>query len=168
MLNIVLHEPEMPANTGNIGRTCVATDTKLHLIEPLGFHLDEKSIKRAGMDYWDKLEIFYYDGIEDFRNRNPEAEVFYFSAKARIVYTEVDYPENVFLMFGKESCGLPETMIASNPDRSLRIPMRDGLRSLNLSNSAAIAVYEVFRQHGFPSLEQEGRPSTFSWEVDRS
>ena len=167
-VNIVLLEPEIPQNTGNIARTCAATGSALHLIRPLGFEIDDRKLKRAGLDYWDKLDIFFYDGIEDFRKKNPEAEVFYFSAKARTVYTDVIYPENVFLMFGNESCGLPEAMIAANPERSIRIPMRGGLRSLNLSNSAAIAVYEVFRQHGFPSLDPEGRPATFSWEEMQS
>lgn len=162
-INIVLHEPEIPQNTGNIARTCAATGASLHLIRPLGFEIDNAKLKRAGLDYWHKLDIFYYDGIEDFYKKNPNASVFYFSTKAPRAYTEIEYPEEVFLMFGKETKGLPEALLEKNPNSCVRIPMRDGLRSLNLSNSAAIAVYEVLRQHGFDGLREDGVPTTFEW-----
>lgn len=162
-INIVLLEPEIPQNTGNIARTCAATGSSLHLIRPLGFEIDNAKLKRAGLDYWHQLDITYYDGIEDFYSKNPDAQVYYFSTKAPRAYTEIHYPEKVFLMFGKETKGLPETLLAKNPDRCVRIPMRDTLRSLNLSNSAAIAVYEVFRQRNFEGLREDGVPTTFEW-----
>jgi tRNA (cytidine/uridine-2'-O-)-methyltransferase len=162
-INIVLHEPEIPQNTGNIARTCAATGASLHLIRPLGFEIDNAKLKRAGLDYWHKLDISYYDGIEDFYKKNPNASIYYFSTKAPRAYTEIEYPEEVFLMFGKETKGLPEALLEKNPTRCVRIPMRDGLRSLNLSNSAAIAVYEVLRQHGFDGLREDGVPTTFEW-----
>ena len=162
-INIVLHEPEIPQNTGNIARTCAATGASLHLIRPLGFEIDNAKLKRAGLDYWHKLDISYYDGIEDFYKKNPNASIYYFSTKAPRAYTEIEYPEEVFLMFGKETKGLPEALLEKNPTWCVRIPMRDGLRSLNLSNSAAIAVYEVLRQHGFDGLREDGVPTTFEW-----
>lgn len=151
-INIVLHEPEIPANTGNIARTCAVTGAALHLIRPLGFSTDEKQLRRAGLDYWDKLDIFYYDGLEDFFGKNPGAEFFCFTTKAKRSYTDVEYPENCFLIFGKETKGLPESFLLENFDRCVRIPMRNTLRSLNLSNSVAIAVYEALRQNGFSDL----------------
>ena len=156
-LNIVLHEPEIPQNTGNIARTCAATGAALHLIRPLGFEIDDRKLKRAGLDYWDKLDISYYDSLDDFFCRNPLADIYYFSTKAAKTYTEVSYPENVFLMFGKETRGLPEDLILSNIDRAVRIPMLPSLRSLNLSNSVAVAVYEVLRQRGFPEMDLKGK-----------
>ncbi len=162
-INIVLHEPEIPQNTGNIARTCAATGASLHLIRPLGFEIDDAKLKRAGLDYWHQLDITYYDGLEDFHKKNPEATVYYFSTKAPKAYTDIEYPESVFLMFGKETKGLPEDVLQKNPDFCVRIPMRDGLRSLNLSNSAAIAVYEVLRQHNFEGLREDGIPTTFEW-----
>ncbi|MGN1047922.1 MAG: tRNA (cytidine(34)-2'-O)-methyltransferase [Eubacteriales bacterium] len=162
-INIVLHEPEIPQNTGNIARTCAATGASLHLIRPLGFKIDDAKLKRAGLDYWHLLDITYYDGLDDFYEKNPEAAVYYFSTKAPRAYTEINYPETVYLMFGKETKGLPEPLLASNPEKCVRIPMRDGLRSLNLSNSAAIAVYEVLRQRGFEGLREDGVPTTFNW-----
>ena len=162
-INIVLHEPEIPQNTGNIARTCAATGASLHLIRPLGFEIDDAKLKRAGLDYWHSLDITYYDGLEDFYDKNPGSEIYYFSTKAPRAYTEVEYPDNVFLMFGKETKGLPETLLADNREKCVRIPMRDGLRSLNLSNSAAIAVYEVLRQHKFEGLKENGVPNTFEW-----
>ncbi len=162
-INIVLHEPEIPQNTGNIARTCAATGAALHLIRPLGFEIDNAKLKRAGLDYWHQLDITYYDGLEDFYEKNPKAEVYYFSTKAPRAYTEINYPEKVFLMFGKETKGLPEPLLEKNPDFCVRIPMRDGLRSLNLSNSAAIAVYEVLRQQNFDGLREDGVPTTFEW-----
>ena len=148
-INIVLHEPEIPQNTGNIARTCAATGAALHLIRPLGFAIDDRKLKRAGLDYWHQLDITYYDGLDDFYAKNPEAEVYYFSTKAPHLYTEIEYPNPVYIMFGKETKGLPEDLLYNNPDRCVRLPMREGLRSLNLSNSVAIAVYEVLRQKGF-------------------
>ncbi len=151
-INIVLHEPEIPQNTGNIARTCAATGASLHLIRPLGFEIDNVKLKRAGLDYWHSLDIFYYDGLEDFFAHHPHAEFWCFSTKAPRAYSEVSYPDNCYLFFGKETKGLPEDFLRANFDRCVRIPMRDGLRSLNLSNSAAIAVYEVLRQHDFDGL----------------
>ncbi len=163
-INIVLHEPEIPQNTGNIARTCAATGAALHIIRPMGFTIDDKKLKRAGLDYWDKLDITYYDNIEDFFSKNQNAEVFYFSTKAPNTYSELTYPENVFIMFGKESKGLPETLLHDNKEHCVRIPMRDSLRSLNLSNSVAIAVYEILRQRDFEGLQNEGRLTQFDWE----
>ena len=151
-INIVLHEPEIPQNTGNIARTCAATGASLHLIRPLGFEIDNAKLKRAGLDYWHSLDIFYYDGLEDFFAKHPDANFFCFSTKAPRAYSEVEYPDNCYLIFGKETKGLPEDFLLENYDKCVRIPMRDGLRSLNLSNSAAIAVYEVLRQHNFDGL----------------
>ncbi len=162
-INIVLHEPEIPQNTGNIARTCAATGAALHLIRPLGFEIDNAKLKRAGLDYWHQLDITYYDGLNDFYKKNPNACVYYFSTKAPRAYTETSYPEKVFLMFGKETKGLPEPLLKENPNFCVRIPMRDGLRSLNLSNSAAIAVYEVLRQQNFEGLRDDGVPTTFEW-----
>ena len=162
-INIVLHEPEIPQNTGNIARTCAATGAALHHNRPLGFEIDNAKLKRAGLDYWHQLDITYYDGLDDFYAKNPDAEVYYFSTKAPRAYTEINYPENVFLMFGKETKGLPEPLLEKNPNFCVRIPMRDGLRSLNLSNSAAIAVYEVLRQQNFTGLREDGVPTSFEW-----
>ena len=156
-IHIVLHEPEIPQNTGNIARTCAAVGATLHLIKPLGFSLDDKYMKRAGLDYWSLLEVHVYENLEDFCRENPNAEIYYFSKKADIIYSDVAYPEEVYLMFGKETKGLPESLLKENRDRCLRMPMRDGLRSLNLSNTVAIATYEVLRQHGFPDLKTEGK-----------
>lgn len=163
-INIVLHEPEIPQNTGNIARTCAATGAALHLIKPLGFEITDTKLKRAGLDYWHLLDITYYESLDDFYEKNRNADVFYFSTKAPRAYTEVTYPQKVFLMFGKETKGLPEALLEANPEGCVRIPMRDTLRSLNLSNSAAIAVYEVLRQRGFSGLRTDGEPTTFSWE----
>ncbi|MBQ7391809.1 MAG: tRNA (uridine(34)/cytosine(34)/5-carboxymethylaminomethyluridine(34)-2'-O)-methyltransferase TrmL [Clostridia bacterium] len=163
-INIVLHEPEIPQNTGNIARTCAATGAALHLIRPLGFAIDDRKLKRAGLDYWHQLDITYYDGLADFYQKNPEAEVYYFSTKAKHLYTEIEYPNPVYIMFGKETKGLPEELLHDNPDRCVRLPMRDGLRSLNLSNSVAIAVYEILRQNGFVDLKTAGELTQFSWE----
>ncbi|MBQ1229450.1 MAG: tRNA (uridine(34)/cytosine(34)/5-carboxymethylaminomethyluridine(34)-2'-O)-methyltransferase TrmL [Clostridia bacterium] len=162
-INIVLHEPEIPQNTGNIARTCAATGAALHLIRPLGFAIDDRKLKRAGLDYWHHLDITYYDGLEDFYERNPGAKVYYFTTKAKHVYTEINYPDPVFIMFGKETRGLPEELLAKNPDTCVRLPMREGLRSLNLSNTVAVAVYEILRQNGFADLLTVGAPTTFSW-----
>ena len=163
-INIVLVEPEIPQNTGNIARTCAATGASLHLVKPLGFEIDDRKLKRAGLDYWDKLDITYYEGLDDFFAKNPDADFYCFTTKARHVYSDISYPKRVFLMFGKETKGLPEELLFANPDRCVRIPMRDTLRSLNLSNSAAIAVYEVFRQRGFEGLSPDGELTKYRWE----
>lgn len=163
-MNIVLHEPEIPFNTGAIGRTCVATGTVLHLIEPLGFVLNEKSVKRAGMDYWDKLDVRRYINYEDFLEKNPDAHIFYATTKARHVYTEVSYSENDFIMFGKESAGIPEEILKDHPDQCIRIPMLPEIRSLNLSNSVNIVLYEALRQNDFKSFELQGELHRLSWD----
>lgn len=155
-IHVVLLEPEIPQNTGNIARTCAATGASLHLIKPLGFSIDDKHMKRAGLDYWDSLDLHVYENLEGFYEKNPNALVYYFSKKAKHVYSEIAYPDDVYLCFGRESVGLPEELLKKNEDRSLRMPMKEGLRSLNLSNTVAIAVYEVLRQRGFPNLEREG------------
>lgn len=155
LLNIVLHQPEIPQNTGNIARTCAATGASLHIIKPMGFAIDDRKLKRAGLDYWHLLDITYYEDLEDFYTRNPEAAVYYFTTKAPKAYTEVQYPLPVYIMFGKETAGLPEDLLQAHLDHCVRIPMRESLRSLNLSNSVAIAVYEVLRQHDFP-MQQLG------------
>lgn len=155
-LNIVLLEPEIPQNTGNIARTCAATGASLHLIEPMGFTVTDAKLKRAGLDYWDKLDITYYKNIEDFYARTAGGAYYYFSTKAPRCYTEVVYPDPCYLIFGKESAGIPEEILKKNLDTCVRIPMRESLRSLNLSNSAAIAVYEVLRQRNFAGLEEQG------------
>lgn len=162
-IHIVLHEPEIPQNTGNIARTCAATGAALHLIRPMGFTVDDKKLKRAGLDYWDKLDITYYDGLADFYTHHPDAEIYYFSTKAQHTHTDVTYPEEVFLMFGKESAGLPEELLLQNASHTVRIPMRDTLRSLNLSNAAAIAVYEVLRQQNFAGLREDGALTKYDW-----
>ncbi len=162
-INIVLVEPEIPQNTGNIARTCAATGASLHLVKPLGFEIDDRKLKRAGLDYWDKLDITYYENLDDFFARNPGAAFYCFTTKAKHVYTEITYPDPVYLMFGKETRGLPEELLVKNPDRCVRIPMRDTLRSLNLSNSAAIAVYEVLRQRSFEGLRPDGELTQYHW-----
>ena len=163
-INIVLLEPQIPQNTGNIARTCAATGASLHLIRPMGFEVDDKKLKRAGLDYWHQLDITYYDGIEDFNEKNPDAEMFYFSTKAKNKYTDVTYPKKVFLVFGREDKGLPEELLKDNRNRCVRLPMRDTLRSLNLSNTAAIAVYEVLRQRDFEGLRTDGELARLSWD----
>ena len=153
MLNIVLVEPEIPGNTGNISRTCAILGAGLHLIEPLGFSIDEKHLRRAGLDYWDKLNLAVYQDLEHFYAQNGGGDFYYFSTKAARRYTDVRYQENSYLIFGKESKGLPEQIVYGNPERAVRIPMRNGLRSLNLANSVAIAAYEAARQLDFAGLE---------------
>lgn len=157
-INIVLHEPEIPQNTGNIARTCAATGAALHLIRPLGFRTDSASLKRSGLDYWDKLDVFYYDGLDDFFSKHPDAEFFCFSSKAPRGFSEISYPDDCYLIFGKETKGLPENFLLKHYERCVRIPMRTGIRCLNLSNAAAVAVYEVLRQHAYPDL---GTASTY-------
>ena len=162
-LNIVLVEPQIPQNTGNISRTCAVTGAHLHLVRPLGFEVSDKHLKRAGLDYWDKLDITYYDGLDDFFEKNPEGNFYYFTTKGRKVHSDVEYPDNAYLVFGREDKGLPEELLYNNPERCVRIPMRNELRSLNLSNSAAIAVYEVLRQWDYPDLSREGKLTKFEW-----
>ena len=162
-LNVVLHEPEIPANTGNIGRTCVATGTRLHLIEPLGFRLDEKSLKRAGMDYWNRLDVTTYIDYQDFLEKNPGAKIYYATTKAPRSYTDVSYEEDCYIMFGKESAGIPEDILYANQETAIRIPMIGGIRSLNLGNTAAIILYEALRQHGFDHMQAEGRLRNYQW-----
>ena len=163
MIHIVLHHPEIPQNTGNIARTCAATGAHLHLIKPLGFEIDSAKLKRAGLDYWDKLDITYYDGDEDFFAQHRGDTVFFYSSKAPRSYTAVSYPDDVYLMFGCETKGLPEELLAKNEQTCVRIPMRGGLRCLNLSNAVAVAVYEVLRTRNFDMLEEAGTPTTFDW-----
>ena len=155
--HIVLHEPEIPSNTGNIGRTCVAAGASLHLIEPMGFRLTEKAIRRAGMDYWDQLDVERYIDYRDFTEKHPDAVVFYATTKGRRLYTEVEYPDGAYLMFGKESAGIPEEILAVHEERCIRIPMLPGTRSLNLSNSVSVVLYEALRQHGFEGMQTEGQ-----------
>ena len=163
MMNIVLFEPEMPLNTGNIGRTCVATNTRLHLIEPLGFKLNEKAIRRAGLDYWDKLDVTVYCDYQDFLDKNPGAKIYMATTKAKHVYTDVRYEPDCYIMFGKESAGIPEEILLENQATAIRIPMIGDIRSLNLSNSVAIVLYEALRQHQFDHMQSEGHLTKYQW-----
>ena len=152
MLNVVLYSPEIPQNTGNISRTCAVTGARLHIIKPIGFEISDRTLKRAGLDYWDKLDITYYENYEDFLRQNENAQLFFFSAHAKKCYAEVEYPDGAYLVFGRETAGLPRELIEANIDSAVRIPMRKTLRCLNLSNAVAIAVYEALRQQGFKDL----------------
>jgi len=163
MLNIVLHEPEMPANTGNIGRTCVAAGARLHLIEPMGFRINEKSVKRAGLDYWDKLDVTIYDDYNDFLEKNPNAKIYMATTKAHQTYTEVNYEDDCYIMFGKESAGIPEEILVEHENDCIRIPMIGDIRSLNLSNSVAIVLYEALRQNNFANMNKEGHLHRLHW-----
>lgn len=162
-MNIVLLEPEIPYNTGNIGRTCVTTNTALHVIKPLGFDLDEKSVKRAGLDYWDQLEIYVYENYQDFLTKNNNPKVYMGTTKAKQTYDQVAYEPDAFIMFGKESAGIPEEILLENKETCIRIPMASGTRSLNLSNAAAIVLYEALRQNNFLELESEGQLHRYRW-----
>ena len=153
----------MPANTGNIGRTCVATGTRLHLIEPLGFKINEKALKRAGLDYWDKLDVTVYCDFDDFLERNPGVKIYMATTKAPNVYTDVRYEPDCFIMFGKESAGIPEEILVKNQETCVRIPMWGDIRSLNLSNSVAIVLYEALRQNGFERMTLEGHLRNYEW-----
>ena len=164
MLNIVLHEPEMPANTGNIGRTCVAAGARLHLIEPLGFSINDKMVKRAGLDYWDKLDVTVYDDFNDFCERNPGAKIYMATTKAKKIYSEASYEPDCYIMFGKESAGIPEEILVEHPEECVRIPMIGETRSLNLSNSVAIVLYEALRQNQFDHMKLEGDLHRLHWE----
>lgn len=165
VLNIVLVEPQIPQNTGNIARTCAATGARLHLVEPMGFRVDDAKLKRAGLDYWHLLDITYYENLDDFFKKNKDGNFFYFSTKATKIYSEIEYPDNTYLVFGKETAGLPEELLLKNQENCVRLPMinNSAARSLNLSNSAAIGVYEVLRQWNFPDLLLKGKLTKFDW-----
>ena len=163
-LNVVLVEPEIPQNTGNIARTCAATGARLHIVKPMGFTIDNKKLKRAGLDYWDYLDITYYENLSEFLSANADADLFFFTTKGRKVYSDECFPDNCYLVFGKETAGLPEELLLSHPGSCLRLPMRGGLRSLNLSNTVCTAVYEVLRQWGYPELQNFGQLHKYKWE----
>lgn len=162
-MNIILHQPEIPGNTGNIGRTCVATGTSLHLIEPLGFRLDEKAIRRAGMDYWKELDVHRYMNFEEFTEQHPDAKIWMATTKAKRSYTEVSFAPDDYIMFGKESAGIPEEILVEHEQNCIRIPMLPTIRSLNLSNSVAIVLYEALRQNGFHDMQREGQLHRLQW-----
>lgn len=162
-MNIVLLEPEIPANTGNIGRTCVVTGASLHLIRPLGFSLDEKELKRAGMDYWHQIDLHLYDNWQEFLDKNPGGRLVMASTKGRIIHSDFRFFPDDYLVFGKESAGIPEEILKDNPDTTVRIPMRPDIRSLNLSNAAAILLYEALRQTGYAGLQTEGELHRLRW-----
>lgn len=162
-MHIVLHQPEIPGNTGNIGRTCVATGTSLHLIEPLGFRLDEKAIKRAGMDYWQHLDVHRYMNYEEFLSLHPGAKVWMATTKAKYTYSEVEFGPDDFIMFGKESAGIPEEILVENEENCIRIPMLSEIRSLNLSNAVSIVLYEALRQNGFENMKRQGELHRLHW-----
>lgn len=163
IMNIVLLEPEIPANTGNIGRTCVATGTRLHLIEPLGFDISDKAVRRAGMDYWKDLDLAVYKNFEEFLHKNPNAKLYMATTKAKRAYTEVSYEPDAYIMFGKESAGIPEEILLDYQDTCVRIPMIGDIRSLNLGNSAAIVLYEALRQNNFEGMRMEGELHRHRW-----
>lgn len=165
VLNIVLVEPQIPQNTGNVARTCAATGARLHLVEPMGFRVDDAKLKRAGLDYWHLLDITYYEDLNDFFEKNKGGNFFYFSTKATKIYSDVEYPDNSYLVFGKETAGLPEELLFENSESCVRLPMINdsAARSLNLSNTVAIGVYEVLRQWGYPELKTSGELTEFSW-----
>jgi len=164
-MHIILHQPEIPANTGNIGRTCVATGTSLHLIEPLGFRLNEKEIKRAGMDYWQHLDVNRYVNFQEFQEKHPGAKIWMATTKAKHVYTEVAFGPDDYIMFGRESAGIPEEILVDHEDTCIRIPMLPAIRSLNLSNSVAIVLYEALRQQGFGDMQREGELHHLQWKT---
>lgn len=163
MLNVVLLEPEIPQNTGNIGRTCVATGTRLHLIEPMGFKIDEKQVKRAGLDYWNKLDVTVYKNFHEFCQKNPGARIYMATTKGLNLYSEVKYDKDSYIMFGKESAGIPEEILVKHKEDAIRIPMNPDIRSLNLSNSVAIVVYEALRQLNFEGMQLEGELHRLHW-----
>ena len=165
-LNIVMVEPQIPQNTGNVARTCAATGARLHLVGPMGFAVDDNKLKRAGLDYWHLLDISYYDSLDTFFSKNPLADTHgvFFSTKAPRVHSEIAYRDGCYLFFGKETAGLPEDLLIRHPDACVRIPMLEEARSLNLSNSVAIGVYEALRQWGYPALSCAGRLREYAWE----
>ena len=163
IINIVLVEPEIPQNTGNIARTCAATGARLHIVKPMGFKIDDKKLKRAGLDYWQYLDITYYENLDDFLLKTKGANYYLFTTKGQKVYSDVSFPDNCYLIFGKETKGLPEEFIIANRQSALRVPMQGEIRSLNLSNTVALATYEVLRQWGFPELENQGELHNYKW-----
>ena len=163
-INIVLVEPEIPQNTGNIARTCAATGARLHIIKPMGFTIDDKKLKRAGLDYWYLLDLTYYENLDDFFEKNPDGNYYFFTTKARKTHSDAVYTDKSFLFFGKETKGLPEELLLKHPEECVRIPMIDDARSLNLSNSVAIGVYEALRQLGYPELQNKGQLHNYTWE----
>ena len=162
-LNIVLIEPEIPQNTGNIARTCAATGARLHLVGPMGFQITDKQVKRAGLDYWDKLDITFYDSTEEFFEKNKGGKFYYFTTKGEIAHSDMEYENNAYLVFGKETKGLPEELLKENHDTCVRLPMREIIRSLNLSNAVCVGTYEVLRQWGYPALSQKGKLTKYEW-----
>ena len=167
MLNVCLFEPEIPQNTGNIARTCAATGTRLHLVHPLGFDISEKAVRHAGLDYWKDVVITEYESVEDFLSKHDKDNLFFFSTKAPRCYTDISYDQikgDIYLIFGKESRGIDESILFTHKENTVRIPMKGEIRSLNLSNSVAIAVYEVLRQLSFPDFKTTGTLRNFSWE----
>ena len=162
-INIVLVEPEIPQNTGNFARTCAATGARLHIVKPMGFEIDDKKLKRSGLDYWHYLDITYYEGLDDFFEKNT-GNFYFFTTKARHIYSDVSYPDGCYLFFGKETKGLPEELLLAHPDTCVRLPMRTGLRSLNLANTVCAATYEVLRQWSFPELQNFGQLHNYKWE----
>lgn len=165
-LNIVLVEPEIPQNTGNIARTCAATGARLHIVKPMGFVPTDKHLKRAGLDYWYLLDLTYYENIDDFFEKNKDGSFFFFTTKAQKTHSDVTYPDKAFLIFGKETKGLPEELLLKHPDECVRIPMIDEARSLNLSNAVAVGVYEALRQFGYPELQNKGQLHNYKWGED--
>ncbi len=163
-LNIVLFEPEIPQNTGNIARTCAATGASLHLVKPMGFEIDDRKLKRAGLDYWHLLDITYYENTDDFFEKNRGGEFFFATTKGRHVYSDIEFPDNAYLIFGKETKGIDEKILIKHEERCMRIPMISDARSLNLSNSVAICAYEFLRQKGFPKLLDKGELHEYSWD----
>ncbi len=162
-LNIVLVEPQIPQNTGNISRTCAVTGARLHLVGPLGFSIDDAKLKRAGLDYWDMLDITFYESLNEFFQKN-SGPFYYFTTKAPHTYSDISYPQGAYILFGREDAGLPEFLLVQNPDTCVRLPMTKGARSLNLSNTVAVAAYEALRQWGFPELENYGQLRDYKWE----
>ncbi|MBR2027659.1 MAG: tRNA (cytidine(34)-2'-O)-methyltransferase [Oscillospiraceae bacterium] len=163
-INIVLLQPQIPQNTGNIARTCAATGAHLHLVGPMGFVIEDKKLKRAGLDYWDKLGVSYYESTKDFFSKNPDGKFYYFTTKARHRYTDVNYEDNVYIVFGREDKGIDEEILFANPDTCVRMPMLSNIRSLNLSNTVAIATYEILRQWDFEGFEPFGNLTKYNWE----
>lgn len=162
-LNIVLVEPEIPQNTGNIARTCAATGARLHIVKPMGFTIDDKKLKRAGLDYWHLLDLTYYENITEFFEKNEGGKFFFFTTKAQRTHSDVTYTDKSYLIFGKETKGLPEELLLEHPDECVRIPMIDDARSLNLSNAVAIGTYEALRQMGYPTLQNKGQLHNYKW-----
>lgn len=161
-LNIVLVEPQIPQNTGNIARTCAATGARLHIVKPMGFEIDDKKLKRAGLDYWYLLDITYYENLADFFEKNKDGEFFYFTTKGKNIYSDIKYPDNAYIVFGREDAGLDEALLHDNPERCVRLPMIGEARSLNLSNTVAIGTYEILRQWDFPELLTEGKLTKYT------